>query len=431
MRVPAVVSGLCVAGSGAVAQTCPPYWSAGTGSNVNGTVYALKPWDSDGPGPAAPRVAVGGDFTLANGATSVNRIALWTPSSTFWTALSSGVSGTAAPSVYALAVLANNDLVAGGDFTTAGGTAVGNIAGWNGTAWYTLFGGTNDTVRALALMSDGTLAAGGEFTQAGAINPNRIARFFGPAIGWGSFGAGSFYDVVSLAALPGVNLVAGSTGSGAVFDHINRWNGSAWAPVGPGIGTSVRAIAIMANGDIVAGGTFNAAGGTPANHIARWNGSAWVALGSGMNDYVNALAVLPGGELVAGGHFTMAGGVPCNRIAQWNGSAWSPLDSGVNNVVHALAAMPNGNLVVGGSFTMAGGQAAGGIATWARPPSCYANCDCSGNNVQWITSNDYVCFLNAFAGGLSYANCDGSTGLPALTPNDFQCFLNTAIAGCS
>jgi hypothetical protein len=40
-----------------------------------------------------------------------------------------------------------------------------------------------------------------------------------------------------------------------------------------------------------------------ANYVARWNGTSWSALGSVMNTDVYALAVLPNGDLVAGCFF--------------------------------------------------------------------------------------------------------------------------------
>jgi hypothetical protein len=62
-------------------------------------------------------------------------------------------------------------------------------------------------------------------------------------------------------------------------------------------------------------------------------------------------------------------------------------------------------------------------------PVCYANCDGS-SGVPALTGNDFQCFLDKFAGQDPYANCDGSTGTPTLTANDFQCFLNKYAAGC-
>jgi hypothetical protein len=55
-----------------------------------------------------------------------------------------------------------------------------------------------------------------------------------------------------------------------------------------------------------------------------------------------------------------------------------------------------------------------------------------GNGVAPVlNANDFQCFLNRFAAGESYANCDSSTAPPMLNANDFQCFLNKFAAGCS
>jgi hypothetical protein len=67
------------------------------------------------------------------------------------------------------------------------------------------------------------------------------------------------------------------------------------------------------------------------------------------------------------------------------------------------------------------------IADHLTPPACYADCDGIGG----LTANDFGCFLNAFANGQSYANCDGSSIAPVLTANDFSCFLNQYANGCS
>ncbi len=63
----------------------------------------------------------------------------------------------------------------------------------------------------------------------------------------------------------------------------------------------------------------------------------------------------------------------------------------------------------------------------ARPVLCYADCDASGA----LSVLDFGCFLNSFAAGDPYANCDGSTTPPTLNINDFACFLNRFAAGCS
>ncbi len=61
--------------------------------------------------------------------------------------------------------------------------------------------------------------------------------------------------------------------------------------------------------------------------------------------------------------------------------------------------------------------------------TCYANCDGSTGSPA-LSASDFVCFLSAFRAGAAYANCDGSTAAPTLTASDFVCFLGAFRAGC-
>ena len=60
------------------------------------------------------------------------------------------------------------------------------------------------------------------------------------------------------------------------------------------------------NGELIAGGAFWAADGVRCDHIARWDGSLWQPVGSGLNHSAYSLTVYDG-ELIAGGEFTIAG----------------------------------------------------------------------------------------------------------------------------
>ncbi len=75
-----------------------------------------------------------------------------------------------------------------------------------------------------------------------------------------------------------------------------------------------------------------------------------------------------------------------------------------------------------------------GCGTFTTSPAvvgfvCYANCDAS-TGAPALSAGDFVCFLTAFRGSSPYANCDGSTGSPLLSAADFVCFLNAFRAGC-
>ena len=341
-------------------------WSA-LSSGMNGTIrsFAVLP---------SGDLVAGGFFTSA-GSVAANHVARWNGSA--WSALGSGLNGE----VLALAVLSNGDLVAGGSFSDF-------VARWTGNAWQTM-GHPNGQVNAIAVLPNGNIVAGGHFTAADGNTTNRIARWNGSA--WAAMGSGmsggtyngAFNETVvnAIAVLPNGNIVAGgnfTTAGGVAVNHIARWNGSAWAAMGSGVNLPVvqqytdpvYALAVLQNGDLVAGGAFTAAGGVFTQGIATWNGSAWSGLAGGVGGRVSALAVLSNGDLVAGGYFLSAGGVSLGAesdIATWNGSAWSALVGGLDGagLPAALAALPNNQLAVGGDFGTAGSHRSAYFARYA------------------------------------------------------------------
>ena len=325
-------------------------WSA-LGSGMDDAVHAL---------------AVDGTGHLYAGSSSIMQ---WDGSA--WLALGSGMNNA----INALAVDGAGHLYAGGVFTSAGGVTAKYIAQWNGSVWSVLGSGMDDAVLALAVDGAGHLYAGGAFTTAGGVTVNHIAQWDGSA--WLALGSGMDGAVNALAVVPrvggGTDLYAGgdfTTAGGVTVNYIAQWNGSAWSPLGSGVGSTVYALAVDGSGHLYAGGGFTTAGGVTVSHIALWDGSAWSALGTGMVNIVHALAVDGVGHLYAGGakFFTLINGafVPTGDstfIAQWDGSAWSDISFGVDSTVSALAVDGAGTLYAGGNFLMAGG---GGthIAHW-------------------------------------------------------------------
>jgi hypothetical protein len=77
----------------------------------------------------------------------------------------------------------------------------------------------------------------------------------------------------------------------------------------------VRALGAIGS-DLYAGGTIYRSGANELNHVGRWNGSEWVPLGSGLSRPAVGLAVL-GGDLWVGGRFRLAGGKRSDFIARW------------------------------------------------------------------------------------------------------------------
>lgn len=195
---------------------------------------------------------------------------------------------------------------------------------------------------------------------------------------WSPAGSGVLGSVHALAALPNGDIVAGGeieVGGLHPGSSVAIWDRERVECLGSGmtgIGSDrpvVRALAVLPNGDLLAGGRFSAAGGVNAPALARWDGTAWSAVGGSMAGgltAVNALVVLRNGDVVAGGNFSSAGGVAASSIARWDGDAWHALTAGIHGEVHALIETPNGDLFVGGAFSRSACPAVG----CASRPTC-------------------------------------------------------------
>lgn len=197
--------------------------------------------------------------------------------------------------------------------------------------------GMNDVVRALAVY-DNALVAGGQFTEAGGVACANIARLNGSGTAWEPLGAGSGFEVHALLADGGV-LYAGGKSS-----EVKYWNGSAWGTLGsiPGA-TWVRALT-KHDGQILAG--VDTAPGA-----FRWN-LGWQSMGS-LGGAVRHFTET-GGNLLVMGAFTTANGVPAEGVARWTGTGWEPFYTGSDTdfigPVYGSTVFGN-NLVIGGYFT--------------------------------------------------------------------------------
>jgi N-acetylneuraminic acid mutarotase len=163
--------------------------------------------------------------------------------SSLGTGSSNGVSGGSS-TVYALAVM-GNEVVVGGDFTLAGGVSANFVARFNTqtNTWSRLGTGSSNgvggIVRALAVVGN-EVVVGGDFTSAGGVSANRVARFNTQTNTWSSLGTGSSNGVsggdpfVSALAVVGNEVVVGGafTSAGVVIANRVCGGGSPWSSAG-------------------------------------------------------------------------------------------------------------------------------------------------------------------------------------------------------
>lgn len=244
-------------------------------------------------------------------------------------------------------------------------------------------GGANDWVYATTVYN-GNLIVGGKFTSIGGVSANHIAKWNGTS--WQPLGAGLNGKVNALMVYNG-NLYAGGefTMSGSTtVNYIAKWNGTQWKDDLGDMNNIVTSLAVY-NNMLYVGGYFTSADGTPANYIAKTNGDNWFTVGAGVGGtqgQIMALGVY-NNQLIAGGFFTTAGGSPASHIASWNGSTWSPVGTGISGIVYALTTY-NGNLIAGGLFTAAGGNSANHIASWNGSTWSPLGIGMSGTYYQYV-----------------------------------------------
>src|SRR5262249_14714436 len=122
----------------------------------------------------------------------------------------------------------------------------------------------------------------------------------------------------------------------------------------------VEAAAVQSDGKVILGGVFTQVDGLSSSNLVRLQtdgtvDSSFVAwVGSTNRARVRALAIQADGKILAGGDFTVANSLPRRSLARFNSdgtldTSFIPSFS-VGGVVHTILIQPNGTILVGGQF---------------------------------------------------------------------------------
>lgn len=342
----------------------------GFNANVLGVVAA-----TDGSGD----VYAVGEFTAYVG-TGVNRVVRLDPDATIDAgfAIGSGFDGDA--NTIASAADGSGDVYVGGAFTTYQGLSSNRLVRIDPDgsidAGFSVGTGFDGEVHAVLPAADGSgdLYVAGAFTMYRGAPANRVVRLNADGSRDGGFAVGTGFDgdVLALALAADGDLLAGgafTSYAGSASGRLARLDPSgaidAAFAVGVGFDGPVHSIAPVAGGRVVVGGffgTYQAVGSANAIQLASDASiDASLDVGAGFNLFVNVIEPLAGGDLLVGGAFSGYDGVGTNRIVRLapTGSVDPDLavGAGFDFVVDAIAAAPDGGVLVGGSFSHYAGRA--------------------------------------------------------------------------
>jgi len=319
--------------------------TVGGGISQGGSVKTLFVYDST--------MYVGGFFSYPG-----NNIVQWNGNN--WKDLSSGVNAQ----VNTIGMY-KDTIYIGGYFTRAGGHSAVSIVKWNGKLFHGLpFTTQGGTIEALCAY-DSLLFIGGTFDSVNHKHPSGLVTWNGKKTDSLHIAYGGYWGSLRILFRYKNDLLMGfgPLYASTYGQPLVAWDKKSLSYVGNNYfyTGSLNSFLYMnsfclADTTLYLGGSFLYFENTYASHpvkdtsnnIAMWNGKKWSVLGKGIHGMVNALTYF-NGLLIAGGSFDSAGGEPAHNIAAWNGISWQPLGDGLNGTVNALAIFDS-NLYAGGSF---------------------------------------------------------------------------------
>lgn len=326
------------------------------------------------------KVIIGGGFSTYNQTPRLGIARLNTDGTldaSFNSNLTVGSGGGSYVYVNSISLLANGQIIVGGNFTGANGAA--NIARLNsdGTVDVTFNAGTgaNQTVYTTFVQPNGKILVGGYFTSFnGGTSSNHITRLNADGTLDATFtGKGMNYSVQTIKLQSDGKILIGGN-----FDRYNyavtrsyvaRLNAdgtldTGYHPTGAGPDAEVKTISIQTDGKIVIGGNFTSFDGTPRNGIARLNTNGTLDVSfnpvTDNTSRVFTTSIQADGKIIIGGGIIFSTSTSINYIARLNtdGTKDVSFDSkGPNDWVYTSTLQSDGKIIIGETLYSSNGIA--------------------------------------------------------------------------
>lgn len=277
-----------------------------------------------------------------------------------------------------LEILADGDIVAGGNFHAYAGASRNGIAGIKADgaldSGFDPGTGTGTSgVRGMAVQSNGRIVIGGAFTEYDGTARHRVARLMPNGSLDGSFhpgaGANSSVEGVHLFADERILVCgpftefAGQPRNGAAILTASGALDASFVPPSGNNGYIYRC-AILADGSVLLGGTFTSFGGQSRGRIAKLNADGSLntnfPVSGGFDANVRGIRPRPDGSFWIVGAFDNYAGTPRGGVARFLADGTldptfeTPLGGAIGNVL-SLAEQADGKLVLVGGFSQFNG----------------------------------------------------------------------------
>ncbi len=234
----------------------------------------------------------------------------------------------------------------------------------------------NGTVGVIVVQPDGKILIGGAFTTVApnggaAVTRNRIARFNPDGTLDTAFDPNANGQVAAIAVQADGRVLAGGLFTaigGQTRNALARLNAVTGVPdsFDPNAAGSVSAIAVQSDGKILIGGNFQSINLQPRSRLARVNtdGTLDTVFDPNADDFLTSIVVQTDGQILVGGKFRTIGGQTRNSIARLNpatgtADAFNPNPSATviaATSVSIIAVQADGKVLTGGFFNSIGGQ---------------------------------------------------------------------------
>lgn len=347
----------------------------------------------------AGNIYMGGDFSKI-GADYYWGVAKWNGAQ--WDSLGSGfhVDGQSLNSSQGANALAfyNNEIYAGGSFTSVQGKSIRYIARWNGTQWDSLPQAPNADVTQLVVYN-GKLYVLGEFSKIGTLSCNNIAVWDGISWTpiWPYYYSSGLSDMVEYKGelYLGGNISASSVG-GSI--DLLKYVGGNWVPVGAGIKGNISYVTSLKvfNNDLYIGGVMKKAAGNAGDYLLKWDGSQFKEVIAGIDGEVKCLTVVPDG-LIATGCFT----TPFSKMMKISDQGVCGYNDSISDCVEGAIYSAN-RLYIYGSFTTVQGDSTLGFACNVSYTTQTDSCQAFSSGVsEWAKAGEVMLYPNPAMSGIT------------------------------